>query len=94
MLPAVPWPPLGRRQFQFPKSITAQPVICPSNHLSGVSCHLTKPTEDALNWFTQNINHSGRDFTLIAQGTKTNKTVIRPFLPTCSSALIYASVMP
>lgn len=64
----VPWPPLGRRQFQLPKSIAMQPVICPSNHLSGAPSHLTKPMEDALDWFTQNINHSGRDFCFDSSG--------------------------
>ena len=29
MLPAVPRPPLGRRQFQFPKSITAATSYLP-----------------------------------------------------------------
>lgn len=64
----VPWPPVGRRQFQFPKSIATQPVICKSNHFSGAPSHLTKPMEDALDWFTQNINHSGRDFCFDSSG--------------------------
>ena len=52
----------------MPKSITVGPAICPSIILFGVPSHLPKPTEDVLDQFTQNINHSGRDFCLDSSG--------------------------